>query len=111
MCFGVFRNYTKVDLDLGFDVVENFVLKNPVVTVNVFDDNPLKTKQSPYKSYENVSMDLFGRELHFGDGVLSLRIESAKEVDVYVKDSDMIISVPRGYKGASTYYHFVKLDK
>ena len=112
MCLKMLK-YSKINLasDRDFNAVENFV--NSINKVNVYlsDMNPI-TNQATNKElrYENVSLTLFGRELNFGDGKLSLRVESANEVKVYIGKNDMLITLPRGYKGAFTYYYFESIN-
>lgn len=113
MCLKMLK-YKKIDLhsEEDFVFVENFVKSVGNVNVYLSDLNPISCpKTNKELKYENVELYMFGRELHFCDRKLSLREESSNETDVYVGENDMLISLPRGYKGAYTYYHFVKVNK
>lgn len=113
MCLKMLK-YSKIDLcdDNEFISVEKFVESDGNVNVYMSDLNPITNpKVSKELKYENVELYLYGRELHFDDRRLSLRIEGSKETGVYLGKDDMLISMPRGYKGASTYFYFVKVNK
>jgi hypothetical protein len=106
--------YSKIDLcnEDDFIAVEKFVESEGNVNVYLSDLNPVtNSKADKELKYENVELYLYGRELHFDDRRLSLRIEGSKETQVYLGTNDMLITMPRGYKGASTYFHFVKVNK
>lgn len=113
MCLKMLK-YSKIDLasDRDFASVMNFVDSVSNVNVYVSDLNPI-TNSNVHKElkYENVSLSLIDRELKFGDGILKLFMESASEVNVYIGKKDMLITLPRGYKGAFAYYHFVDMTK
>lgn len=107
-------NYSKVLLneDEGFEKIENFVKGLGNVTVKIYDDNPITNKNAKMSNiYENVEPYLFGREFHFGERMLNFRAEASTDTVIYLGTDDMLVIIPRGYKGAFTYYYFQKVNK
>ena len=113
MCLKMLK-YSKIDLmdDADFQAVENFVESVNKVNVYVSDLNPVSnTKATKTLKYENVNLSLVERKLNFGDGTLSFHIEASRDTNVYVGNNDMLVELPRGYKGLFTYYYFEPISE
>lgn len=107
-------SYSKVSLDEeeGFEKIENFVKGLGNLNVKIYEDNPITNKNvEAYKVFDNVEPYFFGREFHFGENMLNLRVEASTDTVVYIGTDEMLVRIPRGYKCAFTYYYFQKVNK
>lgn len=109
MSLGMF-SYKRLDTEFGRykDKLCEFLEKSERFDVIRSDENPITFKKAEKeKICESEKVILSSDRLIFGEFGIGLGSNLVQNNLVYMSKRDMLIAVPRGYKGAFTYYRFV----